>query len=360
VACLQTDVHGLRNDEITPRRVEEQTKKALARNTELIDWLFHDPRYGPKLVCLSEFHLTGVPETRTLGDYLTFSTELPGMVTEAYGAKAREHSIYIVGGVFEYDPDWPGRMFNSAFLIGPSGDILLKYRKNNDFQVATPCNTNTGDIYDAYLERYGSKEAFFPVVDTEIGRVGLQICYDISMPEVSRMLALNGAEVIVHPTAEAAGGGLDQAWQLAKQARAYDNAAYFVSVQNGATLDSSRPRNRQRAFSTKVINYEGDIVAVCENEGESVIQAQIDLEALRTFRANANRNPLVISRFETYAPIYRSVNGWPRAPFNEVPLRGHEDATRIAQESLERLYAQGVMTRPTGVRGPEPAVVLRD
>ena len=360
VACLQTDVHGFRNHEINPGKVEENTKAALERNTELIDWVCQEPRYAPKLICLSEFHLTGVPETRTLEDYLTISTELPGMVTEAYGTKAKEYGVYVVAGVFEKDADWPGRMFNSAFLIGPDGNILLKYRKNNDFQVSTPCSTNTGDMYDAYKEHYGGIESFFPVVDTELGRIGLMICYDISMAEVPRMLALNGAEVIVHPTAEASGGGAGASWQLAKQTRAYDNASYFISINNGDTLGSARPRNRQRAGSTKVINYEGEIIAECENEGESVIQSQIDLEALRQFRSNANRNPMAISRFETYAPIYRNFEGWPKNAFSETPLEGRDQAKILAKQSVDRLYEKGILTPPTGVKGPEPAHILRD
>ena len=360
VACLQTDVHGVENDEISSRKVEENSQAALKRNARLIDWVCNEPRYGPKLICMSEFHLTGVPETRQLEDYLTFSTELPGMVTEAYGAKAREYDVYIAGGVFEVDPDWPGRLFNTAFLIGPSGDVLLKYRKNNDFQFATPCNTNPGDIYDTYLERYESKEAFFPVVDTELGRIGLMVCYDIRMAEVPRMLALNGAEIIVYPTAEAAGEGMSGSWQLAKQIRAFDNAAYFVSVNNGATLGSSRPTNRQRAFSTNVIDYQGEIIAECENEGESVIHAEIELESLRRHRSNANRNPLVTSRFGTYGSVYRSFEGWPKNVFLDRPLRGHHEAKEIATKSLEGLYERGVLTRSVGAFGPAEAHIIRD
>ena len=362
VVCLQTDVHAMRNSEINPGKVQENTRAALARNTELIDWACQEPRYRPKLVCLSEFHLTGVPETRVLDDYMTIATELPGMVTEAYGAKAKEHGIYICGGVFESDPEWPGRMFNTTFLIGPDGDILLRYRKNNDYQVAMPCNTNPGDIYDLYKQRYGGDEAFFPVVDTELGRIGIMTCYDIRMAEVARMLALNGAEVIIHSTAEASGGEFVGAWQLAKQIRAYDNAAFFISTNNGETLGSGRPRHRQRAMATKIIDFRGGIIAECENDGESVIQAEIDLEALRQFRSQAvglYGNPLVYSRFETYAPIYRDFDGWQKNAFIEVPLQSNAEAGTLAAESLERLYQSGVMVRPADPTVPQPAAARR-
>lgn len=360
VACLQTDVQALDNDAITPQRVEANTRAALRRNTELIDWLCNEPRHRPKLVCLSEFHLTGVPETRLLSDYETLAVELPGWVSETYGAKAKEYGLHIVGGVFERDPQWPGRVFNTAFLIGPDGELLLRYRKNNDSQTGITPTTNPGDLYDAYSERHGGDDAFFPVVDTELGRIGLMVCYDIRFAEVARMLALRGAEVIVHPTAEAGSGAGMDSWQLAKRIRAYDNGVYFVSTNNGDTLGSRRPRNRQRAFATQIVDFQGELLAECVNEGESVISAEIDLAALRRFRSNANRNPLVISRFATYAPIYRGFEGWPRNCFLERPIENNRQPAEVAGVALERLYERGVLSRPGPVQGPEPAVLLRD
>ncbi|MBV9120622.1 MAG: hypothetical protein JOZ39_07925 [Chloroflexi bacterium] len=357
ITCLQTDVQALDDDEFTPTNVERNTRKALARNCRLIDWACEEPRFPPKMICLSEFHLTGVPESRKLSDYQTLAVELPGWVTEEYGRKAREYGVHIVGGVFERDPDWPGRVFNSAFLIGPDGKLLMKYRKNNDAQVGVTPTTNPGDIYDSYASLYGGDDAFFPVVDTELGRIGLMVCYDIRFAEVPRMLALNGAEIIVHPTAE---GMTGDSWQMAKRVRAWDNAVYFVSTNNGATFGSGRPRNKQSAGCTQIIDYDGEILAQCNNEGESSISAVVDMEALRRFRSNANRVPLVISRYGTYAPIYRAYEGWPKNAFAERAIETNQDGIVVGEQAYARLVERGVVARPTGARGQEPAVLLRD
>ena len=115
-------------------------------------------------------------------------------------------------------------------------------------------------------------------------------------------------------------------------------------------------------MSTKVIDFRGGIIAECENNGESVIQAEIDLEALRQFRSQAvglYGNPLVYSRFETYAPIYRNFDGWQKNAFIEVPLQSNAEAGTLAAESLERLYQSGVMVRPADAVAPQPAAAQR-
>ena len=346
VACLQSDVHALRNSEITPQRVEEHTRAALERNCELIDWLCNEPRHGPRLVCFSEFHLTGVPETRLLSDYQTLAVEVPGWVTEHYGKAAKDYGIYITGGVFERDPDWPGRIFNTAFLIGPTGEVLLRYRKNNDCQTGIPPTTNVGDVYDAYRAAYGGDDrAFFPTVDTELGRIGLMTCYDIRFAEVPRMLALNGAEIVVHPTAESGAGAGADSWQRAKQVRAFDNACYFISTNNGETVDSMRPRLRQRPYSTQVVDFRGEVLTLSPTAGEAMVTAEVDLAALRRFRAQGESS-LVASRFAAYAPLYQEATGWPRNAFLEQPIVDINDGPRVARESLERLYAAGVLVPP--------------
>ncbi len=342
VASVQTDVHVASEDD--PSSVKRAIEANLKRNMELVDYLAMDSRYGPKLICFSEFCLTGVAETRQLSGYELFAQPIPGMATDIIGESARKHSVYIVCNMFEKDDDWPGRIFNTSYLIGPDGDILIRYRKNNDFQVGLYPPTNPGEVYTEYIEKYGGPKSLFPVVETDIGKIGLMTCFDIRFAEVPRMLALQGAEIIVHPTGEAMGGPSRELWDMTKQVRAYDNMVYFISTNNGRTLGGRRPEFRQRGES-RIIDYTGKIIAQTDGSGESLVTATVDLDALREARAS-NYNALTTSRFKTYLPIYEEFETWPLDEFSDEPIADRTQAHAIRERVVEGLYDRGVYTRP--------------
>lgn len=110
-----------------------------------------------------------------------------------FEALARKFSIFICTGLIEWNE---GRVFNSAVLIAPTGELLLKHRKIHELGIAHDCYT-LGD-------RLG-------VVDTELGRIGLMICADGFAPGqvISRTLCLMGAQVILSPCAWAVPAGHD-------------------------------------------------------------------------------------------------------------------------------------------------------
>ena len=84
------------------------------------------------------------------------------------------------------------------------------------------------DVWDKWVELYGETlDAFFPVTDTEIGRIGCLICMEGSYPETSRGLAMNGAEIIYRPSYPQpyVGNGL---WEVQNRARALDNTCYMI------------------------------------------------------------------------------------------------------------------------------------
>ena len=68
-------------------------------------------------------------------------------------------------------PEWPGRFFNTSFIINPWGEIILKHWKHNHNAFLLPY-TSPCDVYDEFVRRYG-REALFPVVDTPVGRLGV-------------------------------------------------------------------------------------------------------------------------------------------------------------------------------------------
>lgn len=133
---------------------------------------------GAKLVVLPELANTGYAFDTREEAYAHAEPVPSGETTQAWITLARERGLYIVGGITERDGV---RLYDTAVLIGPDG-FVGKYRKthlwNREKLFFTP-----GDLG-------------LPVFDTKIGRIGLLVCWDIWFPEVARLLAVQGADVI--------------------------------------------------------------------------------------------------------------------------------------------------------------------
>ena len=85
-----------------------------------------------KLVVMPEFALQGPPHGMPVAGWIDLACcTIPGPITEPFQEFAQQRGIYIAGHQFDCDPEWPGRYFNTCFLIGPSGDVILRYRRIN-------------------------------------------------------------------------------------------------------------------------------------------------------------------------------------------------------------------------------------
>ena len=111
----------------------------------------------------------------------------------------------------------------TSFIISDSGDVILRYRRLISMFAPTP-----HDVLDAYLDHYGD-DALFPVADTPLGKLACVASEEILYPEITRALALQGAELICHSSSEI-GGPRATPKNIAKQARAYENMLYVVSA----------------------------------------------------------------------------------------------------------------------------------
>jgi N-carbamoylputrescine amidase len=163
VACLQME----------PRIGEVQAN--VGRSLELIAGA---ASAGAKLAVLPELCNTGyVFETRE--EAFALSEQVPdGATCEAWTAAAREHSMFIVAGITERDR---GMLYNSAVLIGPQGHIGT-YRKSH--------------LWGAENTIFEPGNLGVPVFDIGVGRVACAICYDIWFPEIFRLAALQGADML--------------------------------------------------------------------------------------------------------------------------------------------------------------------
>lgn len=180
------------------------------------------------IVCLPE----GATIVGTQLNYVSGSEPVPGPTTKYLGEVARRNNLYIVAGLLEKDGEV---VYNTAVLIDRKGNLAGKYRK-----ASLPREEIDGGVTPGNS---------FPVFDTDFGRIGIMICWDVTFPEPARALAQQGAEVIFLPIW---GGDVKLA-----QARAIENQVYLVS----STYD----------MVSAVFNLEGDVMKQAKEDGEVVI-----------------------------------------------------------------------------------------
>lgn len=239
----------------------------------------YEPFFDVRLLVFPEFaHAAPVYDTVTkLRERL--AVEVPNEHTDAYARLAKKYGCYIQTGTFiEIDPAYDDVVFNTTALIGPDG-LLSKYRKVNPW-IPWEVHASPHDIAG-----YGDDP--FPVVETELGKLGVAICYDWLFPETIRQLAFNGAEVLIRVSAYMDPWGATPPmdwWTLFNRARAAENTAYVVACNQGATLKGYPPFSWPGG--SMVVDYDGRILAQADpGEGEKVVVAPINIDVLRTERS---------------------------------------------------------------------------
>ena len=332
---------------VDPKKRDEIIKENLDRIFELLDWTAL--RLGAvKLAAFSEYGIIGQYRPRTVEEWIDLAETIPGEVTERIGKKARERGCTIVGNLYERDEAWPGRLFNTSFIVGPEGKVLLKYRKNNGPNNLNTTYTGPGDVYSEYVERYG-EDSMFPVVETDIGRLACLNCTDVVFPEMARCLALRGAEVLIHPTAEPyAPEG--EAWDILRRARAYENLCYFLSINAGAFVGSNRPASGYRGMS-QIIDFLGTVQSVVSGTGEAVVTGTLDINRLRWERTRTAAsghvwNFLVELRSDLYTNVYAKAKRWPNDGWRDRKIQSTKETRAMAQEIIARLVREGKLIQP--------------
>lgn len=289
-----------------------------------------------RLIVLPEYFLTGFPMGESLAVWAEKAClEMEGAEYEALGHIAQKHRIYLAGNAYELDPHFPGLYFQTCFVIGPSGSVILRYRRLNSMFAPTP-----HDVWDKYLDCYGL-EGVFPVAKTEIGNLAALASEEILYPEVARCLAMRGAEIFLHSTSEVYSKNLTPK-DAAKIARAVENMAYVVSANTAGITNSPIPSASVDGGS-KIIDYRGLVLGET-GPGESMAAfAEIDLAALRRDRLRPGLNNLLSrQRFELYAQSYSQSHFYPANTMLETEVdRKHFLQTQ--QATIERLVKLGVI-----------------
>ena len=176
---------------------------------------------GAELVVLPESATTGFTpgvDPETLWDLVA---EVPGALTAPVQEAAARLGKHVVLGTYERGPE-RGTVHNAAVLVGRDGEVRGVYRKSHVF-----CGEGRAD--GGWVTP--GDEAV--VVETDLGRIGLMICFDGDYPELARVMAVRGAEVICRPSALLRSADI---WELTTRARAYDNHVFVVAA-NATGID---------------------------------------------------------------------------------------------------------------------------
>ena len=302
-----------------------------------------------KLIVFPEFFLQGWTGQAGLEDYVRdVLITIPGEETDRLSELCVELDVFICGGVLERDARWDDRFFNTSFVIDPSGDIILKYRKVN---TALPYDLDTSP-HDMLAMIYGEEwdknilAKLFPVVQTEIGNLGAFVCMDGHFPEVTRALALNGAEILLRPTAMPEPLVSRGVWKAENQVRALENTAYVIAPTIGRIESDELPQTSWPG-GAMITDYRGVVLSDANYPGEGYCHGIIHLEELRRQRMGDERNFLPLLRNELWEQLYsRPVYTANRYADGSPPGSHAELAERLPYDIIRGLISDGVFMRP--------------
>ncbi len=307
--------------------------------TNFLHWFYGAP---VKLIVLPEYAVTGFPMRESPAEWREKAClHYDGPEYEALGRIAQDNDIYLAGNVYEVDPNFPELYFQVCFIIGPSGDVILRYRRLSSSFEPTP-----HDVWDKYLDIYGL-DGVFPVARTEIGNLAAIASEEILYPEFTRMHVMRGAEVIIHPTSEP-GSPQQTIKEIARRARAVENMAYVVSANSASIDDIPIPPYTCSAMS-KIVGPHGEVMIEAGQGGESMsANAVLDIGALRRERRRVGMaNILSRQAYELFAESYAQAD-FHRGNFllqdgQVVEPPDREVFRRRQEENIERLIRAGLL-----------------
>ncbi len=249
------------------------TKDNIRRLAEGITDLAHR---GAQLIVLQELHNSLYFCQVEDVDNFDLAEPIPGPSTGFYGELARQLGVVIVTSLFERRA--PGLYHNTAVVIEKDGTIAGKYRKMH--------------IPDdpAYYEKFyfTPGDMGFHPIDTSVGRLGVMVCWDQWYPEAARLMALQGAQLLIYPTAigYAASDSPDEqerqrrAWQTVMRGHAVANGLPVITVNRvGHEDDPSHQTQGIQFWGTSfVAGPQGEVVYEACNYDEESIIVEMDLD----------------------------------------------------------------------------------
>jgi len=219
-------------------------------------------RPDTNLIVFPELITSGYENTKEEFAKLAEKIDLSSDSINRMSALCVAHKLNIVYGLPEAAPDISALYYNSMVMLGEDGSILGSYRKVHPF-----------DTEKVWCRPGNEIKAF----DTPFGRVGMMICWDAAFPEISRIYALQGAELLIVSTNWE--NPYSEDWDLLTRARAFDNTLHLISANRIG-------RDKELSFfgHSNIISPVGKVITSLDEEAEGIIHAKLDLSTTAQLR----------------------------------------------------------------------------
>ncbi len=228
---------------------------------------------NPDLIVFPETITTGFATGLSKDDLWDLVDTIPGRFTDRISEEAQRLNKHVVLPTYSRGKK-RGEIYNSAVLIGNNGDIVGVYNKTH--------------IYPAE-RKWSLPGQTAEVFETPFAKIGIVICYDGDYPELSRILAMKGAEIIVRPSALLRSFEL---WKLTNCARAFDNHVYLAGI-NAVGTDG---QENYYFGNSMIVSPLAQQLALA-TAGENVISARLDPYPLK-YMSYGIKRPMVYNHLE--------------------------------------------------------------
>lgn len=227
--------------------------------------------YGARFIATPE-------ATNYLGphkDKVRLAEPIDGPTVTRFGALARQHGVHLLLGSYNERSDEPDRCYNTSVLFSPDGRVQATYRKLHLF-----------DVDHSEAVRFLESRTTVPgedvvVAETELGHLGLSICYDLRFPELFRAQVDRGAEILCVPSAFTATTGQAH-WHALLRARAIECQAWVIAP--GQVGEHDDAGLRATYGHSLIIDPWGAVVAEVPGNEPGLALAEIDLDRVRSIR----------------------------------------------------------------------------
>jgi predicted amidohydrolase len=210
---------------------------------------------GAQLLVLPECAIPGYMFD-SLEEGLSYAEEVPGPTTEAFERACERLDAYVICGMLQRDGDL---LRNAAVFVGPEGLIGTYWKTHLPF---------------LGVDRFVTPGDELTVYDTPLGRIGVEICYDLRFPEVTRTLALKGADVVAHPTNFPMAAKIQT--ELITVARAAENRVYLLTANR-----VGKERWGEFCGWSQIVDPYGKRLAEAGETEEALLVADVDVEKAR-------------------------------------------------------------------------------
>jgi len=213
---------------------------------------------GARLIAFPEFLMAFSPGSQTAEELTQVAESLDGAFIATVRGAAKANKIAAIAPIYE-SSTVTNRVFDSAVWVDGSGIIVSVYRKLH--------------LYDAFgfkeSDKFHPGDDIAPPVKTDSGCFGMMICYDLRFPEMARMLALAGANVLIAPSGWVQGDLKIEHWQTMINARALENGCFVIAP--------NQVGNIYTGHSMAVDPLGRTLVDLGEKEGMAIVDVDVNL-----------------------------------------------------------------------------------